>query len=96
MPKQILCGLYAIYDNKAGAIVGPIMQHKHIATALRLFTDMMADPTSIAAKHPADFDLIHLGYLNDDVTIEPLDPFTDIMTGSQWLEQQKPKLAKES
>lgn len=80
-------GLYAIRDRKAEAITGPIMQHKHVATALRLYHDLMLDPQSIANKHPEDYDLIRLGWLHEDLTIE--ESHHEVMTGKQWLAEKE-------
>lgn len=58
-------------DNKAQDFVPQtlIFIHKHIATAVRMYTDAVADPKSQICKHVEDFDLIQLGTIDDENNI---------------------------
>lgn len=86
MQKQI----YAIYDNVAQDIIGGLHLHSHAAPAIRMYGDVAALPNSQIGLHPADFDLILLGILNDDQTITPVKEIA--LSGSQWQAAQQPKL----
>lgn len=88
MPRQI----YAIYDNVAEAIIGGLHLHPHQAPAIRMFSDVATMPNSQIALHPADFDLLLLGTLLDDNTIEgSKSSKIPIMTGANWsAAQQQP------
>jgi len=103
--------IYAILDTKAGSIIGGLQLHRHPAAAIRVFGDIAADPKSMIAKHPEDYELIELGTLRDDHTIaktfnhtiDALDEHQVIITGKAWLAAQAPtdvehklQLARES
>lgn len=66
-------GIYAIYDNKAADIVSILQVHSHEAVAIRTFTDVALQEQSQIQRHPEDFDLIRLGFLNtgNDLGITP-------------------------
>ena len=81
--------LYAVRDLVAGMIVGVIQLHRHEAAAIRTFGDIASMPDSLVRLHPADFDLIRLGYLGDDQQIEP--DFAVVITGAQWAATQQPQ-----
>lgn len=56
--------IYAIIDNRAKALVGPVLHHfRHDAPAVRMFTDVMMGEGF--AKHMIDFDLWELGVMNE-------------------------------
>lgn len=75
--------IYVITDNKAQDIVGPVLHTMaHEAVAIRLFVDVATSPNSGIAKHPADFQLERLGYLEEDLSITPDRRI--ILTGSAW------------
>lgn len=66
--------IVAIWDHKAQDIVGNSLTiHRHGATAVRMFTDIANTDRqgNMLQQHTEDFDLIQVGYLNDDGTIEP-------------------------
>lgn len=88
MPRQI----YAIYDNVSQDIIGGLHLHPHQAPAIRMFSDVATMPNSQIALHPADFDLVLLGTLNDDCSITADRKKIPIMTGANWAAaQQNPK-----
>lgn len=87
MPRQI----YAIYDNVAEQIIGGLHLHPHQAPAIRMFGDVANLPNSQIALHPADFDLLLLGTLLDDNTIEASKRSIPIITGAAWSAAQQPR-----
>lgn len=78
--------LYCVYDLKAESLVGGIIMEKVDAPAIRAFHDAL-DPkaNSILAQHPADFQLLCLGSVDDSgyIVVNPnyLNP---VATGAQW------------
>lgn len=78
--------IYAIYDNVAQAIIGGLHIQPHAAPAIRMFGDVAALPNSSIGLHPADFDLVQLGVLNEDNTITPQKEI--ILTGANWAAAQ--------
>lgn len=60
MIKQI----YAIFDEVAQQLFGPIMVLPNDAVARRTFQDALFTPGAIMTTHPQDFTLFHLGSLN--------------------------------
>lgn len=55
--------LIAIRDNKANEIVaGHISMHKHAATAVRMYMDLITNEKLHFQKHLEDYDLVQLGY----------------------------------
>lgn len=77
--------LYAIYDRLAQEIVGrsmyAIMCMRTDQEATRYFADAIYDETSILAKHPADYELIYLGTMNDRGHLKAQEIPTIIITG---------------
>lgn len=58
-------GVYAIYDTKAEDILGPLLNVKHEAVAVRMFQDAIVQPDSQLKAHADDYELIRLGYIDD-------------------------------
>lgn len=102
--------IYCVMDRVADAVAGQIFtQHGHPA-AIRLFTDLLSDQRTTPGQHPADFDLVCLGYLSERA-IRHNDPYTPdleigiavgranpemILTGAAWLATQQLTLSKEA
>lgn len=96
--------IYAIRDRIAQDLVGHsmyvLMVFRTDAEATRYFADAILDPKSILAKHPGDYELIHLGDLTPEGYI--LDTVTTaniIITGSALVAAMgpdKPELVKEA
>lgn len=91
-------GIFAVLDTVKQSIIGNdpggLMLHKHPASAIRMFTDALSDPQTILHKHPDDFDLVHLGYLEEDntITVQP-GPDNIVLSGKQWrISQAQPEL----
>lgn len=82
-------GVYAIIDNVADEITGPLTIHKHPAAAIRMFVDVASNKQTSISQHPADYDLFKLGYINADNQIVAEHQL--VITGSAWLAaQEKP------
>ncbi|AZL82689.1 nonstructural protein [Apis mellifera associated microvirus 11] len=59
--------IYAIRDTVAQAIVaGAVFTERSDASASRMFADACLDERGLIGKHPGDFELIHLGDLEED------------------------------
>lgn len=66
-------GIYAIRDNASNSIGHQYLYlFATLAVAMRFFDDSMRAPNSILAQHPADFDLIQIGDIDEDGTIHPI------------------------
>lgn len=52
--------MYAIYDNKTEAFNAPFFAPTDGA-AVRMIQDALADPNTMLARHPQDFNLFHVG-----------------------------------
>lgn len=85
--------LYAIRDTVANDLVGgtnAISVHKHDATAVRFFGDVMSNksPNNYIGQHPHDFELIRIGWIAANGDIIGAD--TDVViTGKQWTAAQQ-------
>jgi hypothetical protein len=80
--------LYAIFDRAAEAI-GPVMVFAHDAAAIRSFGDVASDPQSLISRHPADFELLHIGEVTDRGVVDTDGPRV-VITGEQWKMAQQP------
>lgn len=75
-------GLYAVYDTVADMIIGGLQVFRHDAAAVRFFNDVASIENSMVGKHPADFQLLRLGWMDDSGGI---DAERDVlMEGAQW------------
>lgn len=82
-------GIYAIRDIKADDIIGGLHMHKHHAAAIRMFSDIAADEKTYISKHPEDYELLRLGYLDLDGTPPIAPELQTIITGVQWAAMQQ-------
>lgn len=80
--------IYAIYDNVADQLVGGLQLHKHVASAVRAFSDIASDPQTLINRHPDDYDLIQLGFITPDNQIKP--EYQIVMRGAAWAAAQTP------
>lgn len=86
--------IYGIYDTRAQELIGGMLHfHRHEAAAVRMFTDVAAAPNNMISQHPEDFQLIRLGYLTEDVRIEP--DFTIVLDGRHFKTLQDSAAASE-
>lgn len=82
-------GIYAVRDTVADLIIGGLQIHRAEASAIRTFGDAATMQGSVVQMHPADFELVRLGWLlEDNQTLEP--DFAVVLTGARWLAAQAP------
>lgn len=79
--------LFVVYDKVAETFLFNIVIDRHPAPACRQFNDALAAPDSALAKHPADYQLLHIGYIEDSGQLVPIVPQV-IHTGEAWLSSQ--------
>lgn len=76
--------MYAIYDNKTEAFNAPFFAPTDGA-ATRMIHDALADPNSQLARHPADFNLFHVGEFHFQTgEIRPVMP-RNLGLMTEWL-----------
>lgn len=75
-------GIYVILDTLSDQVIGGLQLHKHDAVAIRTFGDIAGRQDSVVHLHPADYQLVRLGYLTASNDLEP--DRAVIMTGAQW------------
>lgn len=91
--------VYALIDIAAQIIVGNLILHKADAPAIRQFHDTLSNPQAgTINKHPEDFDLIHVGYIDDDTReMTGQIPVRTVLSGLQWKKEQNSiELVKEA
>lgn len=94
--------IYGIRDRLAGALVGNamylLMCFRTEQEATRYFADAIFDEKSILAKHPADYELVCCGTLDEDGTIVQLDTPAIVVTGDtiKTLFTAEPTLVREA
>lgn len=91
-------GIYLIWDTKAQARFGGVMLTPNDIAAVRGFVDICndKDPRNFLKRHPEDFELRKVGYLDDTGLIRPWNDETDptcsyvtVYTGLQWYEHDR-------
>lgn len=92
-------GIYAIRDRVAADLVGMhmymLMTFRTSQEAARYFADAVNDTSSILNKHPADYELVKLGDINNDGTINKHDEIV-VITGDALLAVQQPALVQDA
>lgn len=77
-------GLYVIIDVIAQAIVQNVITiSRHEAPMVRMFTDLLSGKGPIA-EHPADYQLVRVGYIDENHELTGCTPFQVVLTGAQW------------
>lgn len=79
--------LYAIYDTIAQDFLGGIMMDTHHAPVIRLFTELAARPDSKVGVHLADFELVCLGQISEQLELE--GDLVTVLTGKKILEDRE-------
>lgn len=84
--------LTIVYDRVAEAPTGPVISTPTVGVAVRMFQDVVRDERSAMAQHPADYDLMQIGYL-EGITLIACDPqvlvnAADLMPDAQQLPLQ--------
>lgn len=57
--------IFSVYDNKAEVYGAPILCITS-GVAMRMFSELVNDPTSFAGRHPADYELCELGVFDNN------------------------------
>lgn len=80
-------GIYAVYDLVAQTIIGGLRLEKHDSPAIRWFVDAASQETTLIHQHPADFQLVRLGWVDDTDTQKTIiiADHAVILDGSTWL-----------
>lgn len=89
VPMGRMIQLYQLYDLVAQQVMGPLIPCPHQAPAVRHFVDLLKDPKTILAAHPADYALLYIG-MQDETTgiLVPLSKPVACLTGAAWLASQ--------
>lgn len=87
MNKDAQRSLFVIHDKVAETFIGQIIVERHPAPVCRIFHALLADNKTSLAQHPQDYNVVHIGYIEDDGTITPIAPLI-IATGAAWLAAQ--------
>lgn len=70
-----LLNLYVVYDERAKAIIGPVVHDFSPVPILRQITDAVKAEKGLIAQNPEDFVILHIGTINEDsgeiTAIEP-------------------------
>lgn len=76
-------GLYAVFDQKAAAVMGAPFAERSDETAARAFGDMASRAESLIGAHAEDFDLYRVAWV--DLSSRKVDPADElIVSGVQW------------
>lgn len=86
--SKLLC---VVRDRLADAI-GPVMVFPAVPAAIRSFSDLAIDPSTLVARHPGDFDLLQVGVIDEGSgeVIANVPPLV-LLTGVAWLAAQSPR-----
>jgi len=73
---------YTIYDNKALIYNSPFFQHND-AVAVRMFGELIADPSTSVGRHPGDYVLYCVGSYSDaHGRLDAVAPLRHVIDGS--------------
>ncbi|WNK14711.1 MAG: nonstructural protein [Microvirus sp.] len=78
----MLLQCFSIYDSKGLVFHAPFYQTSSPA-AVRLFSDLINDPSTSLYKHPLDYTLWHVGSYDDQTgALTPLSPVRHVVDGN--------------
>lgn len=86
--------IYAIRDNVANEFSGGLHLHSGDAAAVRFFYDVSADPKTMIAQHPKDFDLCSVADYNEQTGEVVNAGLQTIMTGEALLAAREAQAAR--
>jgi len=82
--------MFAAEDRKLGVFLTPFF-FLHTGQALRAWSEIVNDRTTVVGKHPADFSLSQIGEFDDaDGSIVPHKP-TQVATALEYLKAERPQ-----
>jgi len=84
--------MYVIYDTVADAFIGQIIVDRHAAPVCRMFHQLLGDKNTQLASHPADYNVLHIGFIEDSGKVWSIDP-NIVATGAAWLAAQSKESA---
>lgn len=83
--------LLCVIRDRLSDSCGPVMAFPAIPAAIRQFSDVAVDSQTMVARHPEDFDLLHIANMDErSGAVEAVTPPVVLLTGVQWLASQKP------
>lgn len=83
--------LLCVVRDRLAESVGPVMIFPAVPAAIRSFSDLATDQSTLVARHPGDFDLLHVASIEEGSgEVTPLSPPVVLLTGVAWLAAQKP------
>ena len=77
-----LINLYVVLDTAAGTLVGQIYREHSPVPVLRGLTEAANDGKSLIAQNPADFDMLHIGMI-DEETGRLFSPHGELLVAPQ-------------
>lgn len=81
--------IFAMRDNNARLIINTIYQ-KREGPAIRAFHEALSTPDTLAGKYPQDFDLLCVGYMDDETgQLTPHTPPEVVTRGQDWLDARR-------
>lgn len=81
--------LYQLRDIRAQDLIGPVVAHKSMQPAIRMFEDVLQSKDTAPGQHPADYDLLFVGTQNDETGEITAGAPQIVATGKGWLEDQQ-------
>lgn len=84
--------IYIIFDLVAETFIGQCIIDRHAAPVTRIFHSLLGDKNTQLGQHPNDYNLIFIGYIEDNGQLWPVTP-TIVATGSAWLAAQNQEAA---
>lgn len=84
--------LLCVVIDRLSEAVGPVMVFPAIPAAIRSFSDLALDPSTLVHRHVGDFDLLQVGEIDEGSgEITPCSPPRLLMSGVAWLASQAPR-----
>lgn len=81
--------LICVVRDRLSESVGPVMVFPAVPAAIRSFSDLALDPSTMVHRHAADFDLLHVASIEEGSgEVTPLSPPVVLLSGVQWLASQ--------
>lgn len=88
--------IYAVWDKIAQDLTGGLMVFTHDAPVIRIFTDGLADASTMLNKHPQDYDLVCLGEVDTqdgECVLFGMNKPRVVLSGATWAEMQRQEVA---